>query len=311
MLNIKVVAFAFECSKTFWVWFSLTWVLLVYIPLVRFAPDISCWKNNLLCIHCLLFGQQRIRKHLSWYDRRGAPSISVSSCSSLLSILTELTWFPAWLPDEPPPYCACSLSLACLTHIPSGERFLMGQGDPRLLRGAPHLAEDEHWWWGYGSHFRCSLLVSLQGLCASDPLRRSSFVSSCVIHRWVFAMVATKGCWGGNSSSLLFPFPPALSLKGAVIMGSFQSNINLCSGEKGPGHCAAVWLLGLCKGWCRSGCTGKDEDPFSSSGESHWLPLIVPFIPTLGSRWGAASESRMRSSCPKRSVWKKAAGRNP
>lgn len=160
-------------------------------------------------------------------------------CSSLLFTLSELTWFPAPLPNEPPPCCACGLSLACLMHVPSGERFLMGRVAHACRGVPPTLLRMSHRRRGYGSRSRCFLLVSLQGLCVSDSLCHSGFVSSSIIHRYVFVMVATKGCWGGNSSSLLFSFPPALSLKGAVITGSFQSNINPCSGEKGPGHCAA------------------------------------------------------------------------
>lgn len=61
-----------------------------------------------------------------------------------------------------------------------------------------------------------------------------SFVSLSIIHRYVFVMVGTKGGWGGDSSSLLFPFAPALGLKGAVTTGLLQSNIDLCSGEEDP-----------------------------------------------------------------------------
>lgn len=133
-------------------------------------------------------------KPFSWYNKRGAPSISVSLCSSLLSILAEPTWFPALLPNEPPLCCACSLSLACLTHViesyntrlegitrfnclvPSGEHFLMG--GPRHQE-VPPPGHQQH---GYSSHFGSFLVVLLHGICASEPPCHSGFVSSSITH---------------------------------------------------------------------------------------------------------------------------------
>lgn len=50
----------------------------------------------------------------------------------------------------------------------------------------------------------------------------------------------THSLCDGSSQRLVgrkFLFPPALRLKGAVVTGSPQSNINPCSGDKGHGHC--------------------------------------------------------------------------
>lgn len=113
--------------------------------------------------------------------------------------------------------------------------------------------------------------------------------------------------WLGRK--LLFPLVslrpcPWLKGSGGYRVASVQHRPVLW--EKRP--CVNVRAVqGLGQEWVAE----EGQGPFQQQQEPHRLPLILPFVPALRPRRGAASESQMRSSCPKRRVWKEAAGRNP
>lgn len=259
MLNLKVgKAFAFEGFKTKPSSLSLLFLECYWriFPSLTLLPIFPVWKVNLLCIHCLVFGQQRIAKHGCWRDRRGAPSILVSSHSLPISILTA---FNALLRSK-------TLLLALLA--------VLIWSIAHTLRGAfPDLDLWTSPCWGLElkhQHWVCSIHLG----AFHWYYFRISVPQHTLPHQFGFFCVHHSSiCLGDGSNqrllarmllSPLFPF----SL-GAVVLGSLQSNLNPCRCRKDPADCVVLWVLGPCKGWGRSRWPGTRTRTFSAASWSH------------------------------------------
>lgn len=174
-----------------------------------------------------MFGQQRVAKHGSCHDKRGTPSVLVSSHSLPISILTA---FPALLPSK-----TFLLALLAVLIQPSAHTLRGASPDLDPWTSPCQGMELKHQHWVCSSHVGAFHWCYFRISVPQPTLPHQFVVFLSIIHRYVLVAVATKGCWQGSSFPLCFP-----SLLEQWFWGSPQSNLNPCRYGKDPADCAVL-----------------------------------------------------------------------